>query len=145
MANIKHNELCKLGSKWLKDLGCSVVIVEKKGMNNETPDCIGWYAECSILIECKTLRKDFLKDQRKPFRINPEKGMGVIRIYLAPKGLISIDELPEKWGLLEVNNNNKIEYTKCFRYNIFPDEYRQEPNHYAEKLLLLSLIRREVK
>ena len=136
-----HSELVILGELWLSKLGCSVIICEKRGMNNETPDCIGWYAECSILIECKTSRKDFINDYKKPFRINPENGMGIIRIYLAPKGLISVNELPDNWGLLEVSELGEVEYTKCFKYNIFPKEYRQETNHYAEKLLLLSLIR----
>jgi len=140
---MKHSQLVEIGKNWLDKLGCSVIITEKRGMNNESPDCIGWYAECSILIECKTSKEDFLADSLKPFRLNPKEGMGIIRIYLAPKGLIHIKDLPEKWGLLEVNEKLEIEYTKCFPANIFPDNYRQEANNYAEKLLLLSLIRRK--
>lgn len=48
-------------------------------------------------------RSDFLQDRRKPHRVSPQLGMGAFRYFMAPVGLIAVDELPEKWGLIEVN------------------------------------------
>jgi hypothetical protein len=67
------------------------------------PDAIGWKKAChSVLVECKASRPDFLVDRDKPCRLRPEAGVGCERYYLAPKGLIRIEELPAGWGLLEV-------------------------------------------
>ena len=32
-------------------------------------------------------------------------GMGEFRYYMAPKGLIPLDEIPKNWGLLEVSKD----------------------------------------
>ena len=53
------------------------------------------------MIECKASRADFLADANKPFRLNPEEGLGAERLYLAPRGTISPEELPAAWGLIE--------------------------------------------
>ena len=66
------------------------------------PDAIGWKKEChSVLVESKVSRADFLADREKSFRQKPELGIGCERYYLAPRGLIRIEELPAGWGLLE--------------------------------------------
>ena len=71
--------------------------------NGENPDAIGWYTGRTMLVECKVSRSDFLADRKKPFRANPERGLGLYRYFMAPKGLIKVDELPARRGLLEVN------------------------------------------
>ena len=53
------------------------------------PDAIGWKKAChSVLVECKVSRADFLADRGKPFRQNPETGVGCERYYLSPRDLI---------------------------------------------------------
>jgi hypothetical protein len=42
-----------------------------------------------------------LADADKPFRIRPEEGLGCERLYMAPRRVIAIEELPAHWGLLE--------------------------------------------
>lgn len=112
-----HSELCKLALNWLKrpnsrnGPGCVVALSEcRTGFRCEVPDAIGFRTSdkqiSSILVEVKTSRADFLADINKPHRHSG--GVGDWRYYLAPEGLISIDELPDKWGLLEVNKRGHI-------------------------------------
>jgi len=107
-----HTELCKLGAKWLKRHqqnavipNCSTVATEMVTIERKIPDIIGWNSHASVLIEIKVSRSDFLKDKSKPFRINPEKGVGEYRYYLCPEGLVKEDELPANWGLLYFKEN----------------------------------------
>ncbi len=88
---------------WLRRYRCGVVLSEQACVSGEMPDAIGWKKAChSVLVECKVSRADFLADHEKPFRQKPETGVGCERYYLAPKGMIRIEELPGGWGLLEV-------------------------------------------
>lgn len=84
---------------------CGVVLKELGTWGPETPDAIGWFnaGHCSILIEVKVSRADFLTDQKKRFRRHPKRGVGCYRYYMAPTGLIWPDELPDGWGLLETD------------------------------------------
>jgi len=102
---MNHDELVKRAEKWLKNSKkCGVVMIEWYGGPRETPDAIGWYGrEEGILIECKSSYEDFKADSRKYFRKTPGRGMGKFRYYMAPPGIIPLDELPPKWGLLEVH------------------------------------------
>lgn len=107
-----HTELVQIGARYMrKTLRCSPVLTERKCMfAREVPDVIGWRC-CgykshplhdlldSFVIEVKVNRADFLRDMSKPHRCGPAYGR--YRFYLAPKGLIGTDELPERWGLLE--------------------------------------------
>ena len=68
--------------------------------SKESPDIIGWSTGFSTLIECKATRSDFLNDSKKIVRRNPKTGMGQRRYYLCPSGIIEIEDLPKKWGLL---------------------------------------------
>jgi hypothetical protein len=97
-----HVELVHRAGKWLKSIGCTAVMTELSAatMHGETPDAIGWYNGNSIIVECKTSRRDFITDQKKPFRMVPEKGVGSHRLYLCPEDMIAASELPEGWGLL---------------------------------------------
>ncbi|CAN7640381.1 adenylosuccinate synthase [Acidovorax sp. LjRoot129] len=112
-APFKHAELCKLAVGWLKrpssrgGHGCSVAIDEcRTGWTGEVPDALGYRAagtagDGTVLVECKVTRADFLADKLKPHR--QMGGVGNWRYYLAPEGLIAPEELPPKWGLVEVN------------------------------------------
>lgn len=72
------------------------------GWNRERVDAILFTSGSSFLIETKISRSDFLADKKKPFRNDPSLGVGTYRYYACPEGLIKIDELPEKWGLIEI-------------------------------------------
>ena len=82
-------------------------------INGEIPDAIGWrpYAHngCgSTLVEVKVSRSDFLSDAKKQHRASHENGMGVYRYYMAPVGLIAVEELPHRWGLIEVTERGHV-------------------------------------
>ncbi|HEX9110929.1 MAG TPA: hypothetical protein VF845_05585 [Terriglobales bacterium] len=98
-----HAKLVVMAVGWLRQYRCGVVLSEQACVSGEMPDAIGWKRAChSVLVECKASRPDFLGDRDKPCRLRPEAGVGCERYYLAPKGLIRIEELPAGWGLLEV-------------------------------------------
>lgn len=102
-ALMTHQQLVRLAEQWLRRrYRCGIVLSEQSCASGETPDVIGWKGSCrSVVIECKVSRADFLADQEKPFRKQPEMGMGCERFYLVPQGLIHSHELPRGWGLLE--------------------------------------------
>ncbi|EKF7417516.1 TPA: hypothetical protein MXR76_002063 [Pseudomonas aeruginosa] len=76
------------------------------------PDAIGFRAVTAetetVLVEVKVSRGDFLADARKPHRA-VGNGVGLFRYYMCPAGLISPDEVPERWGLLWVDQRGRIE------------------------------------
>lgn len=118
---MNHSDMVALAVSWLKrpasrgGPGCQVALSEicngfKRG---ETPDAIGFRAgvsdEGSILVEVKTSRADFFADRQKKFREIPEQGLGLYRYYMAPAGMVAVDELPEKWGLIEIKGSKRPE------------------------------------
>lgn len=140
-----HDKLVDLGSKWLMKntpvMGnincskCSIVTTEIVTFASENPDVLGFAnGNNSVLLEAKISREDFKKDFKKEFRINPQKGMGDFRLYIAPKGLIKIDELPENWGLIEVDDKDRCRIVKYAE--------RQKANKAHEMIVLTSLIKR---
>lgn len=103
---LTHADLVKIVSRWLRNTaGCSVVLEELCAAtgNCEDPDAIGWYTGRTMLVECKASRSDFVADRKKPFRADPSRGLGMYRYFLAPKGLLRPEEMPDRWGLLEVS------------------------------------------
>lgn len=117
MADLTHAGLCALAVRWLKRPpsagggGCIVAISEPRAeAYGECPDAIGFRAghlDGSVLVECKVSRADFLADKAKPHR-QPGCGMGTWRYYMAPAGMLRPEELPERWGLLEVNSRGHV-------------------------------------
>ncbi|WP_434716354.1 hypothetical protein [Paraburkholderia sp. A3RO-2L] len=94
-----HNQLVALGEKWLKRQGFAVVVSELvTGGTREQADVLGFRSSCSVLIEAKASRADFLADARKPHRL--QGGLGVYRFYLTLPGVIEVADLPARWGLL---------------------------------------------
>lgn len=110
-----HKDLVRKAKAWLKTAEKCTVVLTEKGASGayEIPDAIGFKnARHSVLIECKTSRSDFRADSNKWFR-EDGLGMGQTRYYMAPIGVIPKDELPQGWGLLEVDKK-KIKVTvKC--------------------------------
>jgi hypothetical protein len=100
-----HDALVKIAKKWLiKARSCTVVLTETQAQSGEVADAIGWRGQLSILVECKTSKADFRRDLKKWFR-NSGPGIGQQRFFMAPKGVIPVDEVPADWGLLEVSGN----------------------------------------
>ena len=138
--DINHKDLVGVAFRYLKyTQGCSVVFRERVASTSEQPDAIGFSGGYSWLIECKASRADFLADSKKPFRSRPESGMGMYRYYMAPRGLLSIAEIPSGWGLLEVG-----EKLRKYREIISGKDAKafQERNMQEEISYLVSSIRR---
>ena len=138
---MNHAFLVAKAVVWLRRYRCGVVLSEQACVSGEMPDAIGWKRAChSVLVECKISRADFLADRNKPFRLNPQTGVGSERFYLVPKDLVRIEELPPGWGLLEYRNR-EIEMIRASKKNLRTDEgFRCEMN-----LLLASLRRVEIR
>jgi hypothetical protein len=112
---MSHDELVKRAAAWLRSR-CRVVVTEISCAVSEQPDAIGWnHGGCSYLLECKASRADFRKDADKHFRRLPENGMGMMRYYFTPPGLLAADELPANWGLLEAHTKIVREAVKATR------------------------------
>lgn len=130
-----HKQLVKKAKAWLTK-SHRVVLTELATSTSETPDAIGFKGTSeagSTLIECKTSRADFHADKHKHFRREPERGMGDRRYFMAPKGVLSPDDLPEGWGLLEVTEHQVKEKA--------PAKF-VKANKAAEIIMLISVIRR---
>ena len=136
-----HSQLVQKAVRWLRRYRCGVVLSEQACVNGEMPDAIGWKHAChSVMVECKVTRPDFLADGAKPFRLKPQQGVGCERFYLTPPGLISMDELPAGWGLLEVRGPG-VEMVRLSAQNLRSARgFRYEMN-----LLLASLRRVEIR
>jgi hypothetical protein len=132
-----HAKLVSMAVRWLRRYRCGVVLSEQACVSGEMPDAIGWKKAChSVLVESKVSRSDFLCDRDKPFRQKPENGVGCERYYLAPRGLVRIEELPTGWGLLEVCGR-EIERAKASSKNL-----RSAIGFQNEMNLLLASLRR---
>ena len=136
-----HAQLVQKSVEWLRRYRCGVILSEQACLSGEMPDAIGWKrASHSVLIECKISRADFLTDCAKPFRQKPAIGLGCERFYFAPAGLISVEELPAGWGLLEIRNRT-VEMIRASAKNLRSAKGFQ----YEMNLLLASLRRVEVR
>jgi hypothetical protein len=106
--SVTHGELVELAAKWLCARSCGVVVTELVTLAREQPDAIGWKFDWSILVECKTSRADYYADKQKFVRRWPEFGMGRFRWYCAPAGVLVKNNLPPRWGLLELVNGRLL-------------------------------------
>ena len=137
-----HAQLVSKAVEWLRRYGCGIILSEQACVSGEVPDAIGWKGACrSVVVECKLSRADFLADRAKPFRQNPETALGCERWYLTPAGLLSDDDLPRYWGLLEARAGKLQVAVKASRHN------QRTPTGvlYEMNLLLASLRRVEVR
>lgn len=143
-----HNELIKIAERWLLSAkGCGFVLKELVTYNYEIPDAIGFRDGESILVECKASRADFLSDKKKAFRQDSSQGMGGFRYFMCPSGIIKVEDLPPKWGLVYVNEKGKarqvfgpkgnILYSKDSKQFLFDNK-----NIKAELRMLASSLRR---
>lgn len=141
-----HKELCALAVSWLRrphsrsGPGCAVALAEtQNGVNGEVPDAIGWrpyrQARCgSVVVEVKVSRADFLADASKAHRQDGAQGVGAYRYFMAPEGVIRLEDLPPKWGLVEVGKANRLKVRAGHVLLGYREEdvWRHEHNQYAE-------------
>ncbi|MCC4260828.1 adenylosuccinate synthase [Pseudomonas aestusnigri] len=158
MSGLTHSDLCAIAVKWLKRAnsaggpGCHIAVSEcRSGWTGEVPDAIGFRAagsidDGSVVVECKTSRSDFLADRKKAHRT--DGGCGNWRYFMAPEGIISPDELPDRWGLLTVNSRGHVKAVSglAVKYrNSWPRDddirkWRHEANRDREQFLLTKLL-----
>lgn len=151
MPSPEHARLVQLGARWLKKQGFAVIETElTSSKSREQPDVIGFRASCSVVIEVKVSRSDFLADQRKPERMGDRQGLGNYRFYLCPAGLLSPQEVPSKWCLLEATGAVISETIRPLG-NAWPGldtpmagwaEFQHASNLVAERSMLFSIARR---
>lgn len=151
-----HAELCAIAVKWLKrplsryGHGCQIAFPEPRisFLSGECPDAIGfrvstrWYGGGSTVVECKTSRTDFLRDNAKPHRADGQ-GMGRFRYFLCLDGLIKPDELPPGWGLIYAGARGTIRVMAGATLFIRePGPYDRPHDAFMETLLLANLLHR---
>lgn len=142
-----HRKLVEAAYSWvMKSSSCGVAFKElnTNACNQEYPDVIGFGAfGHSVLIECKTSRSDFHADKKKSFRKTPALGMGTQRFYCCLTGLLRVEDLPDGWGLIYVNEKLK---PKCvhnpYKGNIGERNGGFEKNIKAEHGVMYSALRR---
>lgn len=132
VAVVSHPSLVAVASKWLQKK--HAVVITELATTGEEPDAIGWRGTHSTLVECKISRADFNADKSKWFRREAWQGIGTHRYFLTVPGIIRVEELPEKWGLLELTG----ERVRMVRES----EHFGEVNHRHEIGILLSTLRR---
>lgn len=129
-----HADLVARAARWLRNtMRCSVVLTERTlRSGGEVPDAIGWTRQACHVVECKASRSDFCADRAKAHRRVPAIAMGQLRYFLTPPGLLKTDDIPDGFGLLEVEA-----FSTCVRTIVkaaaFPDS-----NRHRELCLLLS-------
>lgn len=140
-----HKEVVNIAYKWvLKNGSCGIAFKELDcAGSNEIPDVIAFSSWHSVMIEVKVTRSDFLCDKNKSFRKNPAEGMGGMRYYCCPTGLIKKEELPTGWGLIYVNEKGKATKVHSSAPGETGSRYAQfEKNHMAERGIMYSALRR---
>ena len=130
-----HSQLVRRIAAWFKARHqSSIVMAEFVTSAQEIPDVLAMQSGAhSVLVECKVSRSDFLSDKDKFFRRQEDYGMGDKRYYAVPAGLIKSDELPDGWGLLEVDRYHVREVV---------EPKHKEANKRRECLMLMSALRR---
>lgn len=141
-SNSLHYELCCKGATWIRQRNnaeprrtpYALSVVEIVCYGAEHPDIYATNGCESAVIEVKTSHTDFLADQKKLSRTNPEYTMGDYRYYLCPEGVIKPEELPESWGLL---------YYRDGKIRKIVQARQQSGNRIFDIFVLSSILRRE--
>ena len=155
MASDEHDRLVDIGERWLRKNGFPVTYTELRSQGSrEEPDIVGFNSKSSIIIEVKVSRQDFIADKKKPERTSG--GIGVYRFYMTPTGLLNVDEIPNGWGLLEVEKR-KVHETVKPSGNLWPaldcpehlkkdwEYFQHVPDYNCERSALYSIARRNYK
>jgi len=95
-----HKELVEIAYGWA--LKRHNIVLKEKASIYEIPDVFGFSYSYTTLIEVKSNRADFLRDKKKSPRYFNDIAIGNYRLYCTPKGLLTEDDIPDTWQLLEV-------------------------------------------
>lgn len=145
MSSFTHSELCDIGERYLRNrCNCRVTAKEPYNSSGEIPDVIGFKSGYSYLIEAKTSRSDFFADKKKSFRKHPNQGMGTFRYFICETGLISVEELPPRWGLIYVSPKGRCRLKYGNKGNQYLKKFRFENNIEAEYTVMLALLTKVV-
>ena len=137
--NTTHHQMCCQVAKWLqgrwsgKKPYAHYVAVELVTQGYENTDVFGFNPTYSTMIEIKVSRTDFLRDKQK--YSNKFGRVGDYKYYCCPKDIIKVNDLPDKWGLLYIDDNGEIDLIKM------ADE--TDTNLYTERSIICSIMRRE--
>lgn len=145
---LSHSALCERARRWLTGTArCPIALVEFVALLPEIPDAIGFResGRDSVLIECKTSRSDFIRDAKKRHRQDGATALGSYRYYLCEPGVIRVEDLPAKWGLLHVKGRG-VELVAGAepKRHYWPPEtdiWRWETG-FGEKVLMFSALQR---
>lgn len=127
---MNHADVVEKAGWWLRErMRCCPVLLEPRyGSPAECPDAIGWRYGNSVVVEAKASRSDFLADKAKPHR-KGGWGMGLRRYYMAPRGIVFPDEIPEGWGYLELRGKGTGRVHKILEAplrDLAPEDVREE-------------------
>lgn len=136
MSTMSHSMLVARATAWLRRNGFKVALPELYTSMGEIPDAWGLDSGgTSCVIEVKVSRADYLRDAKKWHRRNSNHGMGNLRFYMAPAGIIAQAELPLGWGLLSVHG-------RIIRREAEPVLLQDHYIDRADKRFLYSVLRR---
>ena len=139
-----HRELVERARRWLEAIGCGVVLCEV-AVTNEIPDAIGYTRNGSrtYLLECKASRNDFHSDKNKPHRNGTIEGLGNFRYYVCEPNVITIDDLPPRWGLIYVYEKQvRVMHGYNPRIRMSWQHWHHKSHDKNERALLYSACRR---
>lgn len=116
---LSHKQLCFLAARFVEQhlYHCKAYpwrILIEPGFRSELPDVFAFTRYNSVLFECKASRADFLRDKKKPFRENPQLGVGETRYYLVNEGVAAESEMPDGWYLFEAIDENTVRVPHAF-------------------------------
>jgi hypothetical protein len=140
-----HDELVAFSIGYARKLGFPLALAELVTANRtgEIPDVLAFRGGGdSLLIECKVSRTDFLRDKYKPFRMHPEMGMGMYRMYVTAPGVLMDGELADRWLAVEVDGSEIVKLTAFGSLAVDTEHVFGERNMQAELACLYSYIRR---
>ncbi len=143
---MSHTEITQHVVDFLFEMGYRIVCKEMHSRVTEVPDIYAVDKVGSLVIEVKSTRKDFLADQKKQFRQRPTEGLGTFRYYASYEGIINIEDLPPKWGLMWVDANGVVTVVrgKSFVHRLDDSPYWFQTNIENEYWALYSLVRKAV-
>lgn len=133
---LTHKQAVRRMGMWLRNTrSCGVVVTELSTACHETPDAIGFYGNTaqSILVEVKVSRADFLADRDKDFRVFQSMGMGDLRYYACPEGVVRPEDDLGNWGLLEIHER---------KIKMMRESKEHQANKRSELKLAVSVMRR---
>lgn len=127
-------------------MGFRIVCKEMHSRVREVPDIYAVDRTGSVVVEVKSTRKDFLADANKTFRQRPKEGLGRWRFYASYEGIVNIEDLPPKWGLIWVNEEGvvRIVHGKSFVNRLNDNTFWFPTNPENEYWALYSLVRKAV-